>query len=214
MRRMRRILAWPKGVGKARLLDYYRTMDSRPEFPLARKQHFLLVIGLLLLVCGAGLILTTTSVVPLRIAFSCTVAILVGMLINFVAVWKTKRSSWFFIGILLALSGVFFLCIAAAAPKVGLDRIWPFFMIIVGISIIPAGYMRTHRIRAIYFIPAACFIFLGSFFLLFSLRIVALSLRSFMFRLWPFFFILAGVIVLGLYIGNRIRFSRPDKKED
>jgi hypothetical protein len=35
-----------------------------------------------------------------------------------------------------------------------------------------------------------------------------------MFRLWPFFFILAGVIVLGLYIGNRIRFSRPDKKED
>jgi hypothetical protein len=179
-----------------------------------KKQHFLLILGLVLLVGGASLILVTTGAVPLKPAIGWTIPVILGLLINFSAYWKKRSSTWLFIGFLLIISGAFFLTLKAAAPHLGLARLWPFAMIFVGLSIFPSGYYKSRRIKASFAIPSACFVVLGAFFLLFSLGLVSSSLRAFMARLWPFFFIVAGAIILGLYIGNRIRFGKPTDKAE
>lgn len=192
-------------------MDYYRSMglSGLPE----KKQHFLLVLGLVLLVGGGGLIMATTGLVAVRPAIAYTLCVILGFLLNFAAYWRNRSATWFFLGFMLLLSGLFLLILKAAAPRVGMSRLWPFFMVFVGLSILPAGYFRSRRAKAAYIIPSACFILLGCFFLLFSLGVVSLSLRAFMFRLWPFFFILAGAVVLGLYIGNRIHFGKTTDKK-
>jgi hypothetical protein len=189
-------------------------MDVKGAGLSEKKQHFLLILGLVLLVCGASLILVTTGVVSLRPALAWTIPVILGLLINFGAYWKKRSSTWLFLGFLMILSGSFFLTLKAAAPQVGLMRLWPFLMIFVGLSIFPSGFYKSRRLKASYLIPSACFIFLGCFFLLFSLGVVSVSLRSFISRLWPFFFIAAGVVILGMYIGNRIRFGKSTDKEE
>lgn len=189
-------------------------MDEKASGLSEKTQHFLLIIGLVLLVGGASLILVTTGVVPMYAALGWTAPIILGLLTVFGAYWKRRGSTWLFVGFLLIVSGTFFITIRAAAPGVSLLRLWPFCMVFVGLSIFPAGFYKSHRLKASFFIPSACFIVLGCFFLLFSLGVVTTSLRFFISRLWPFFFILAGIILIGLYIGNRIKFGKSADKQE
>jgi hypothetical protein len=189
-------------------------MDVKGPGLSEKTQHFLLILGLGLLVSGASLILVTTGILSIPAALCWTAPIILGLLVVFGAYWKRRSSTWLFIGFLLIVSGTFFITIKAAAPHVGLLRLWPFCMVFVGLSIFPAGFYKSRRLKASFFIPSACFIVLGCFFLLFSLGVVTTSLRSFIARLWPFFFIMAGIIILGLYIGNRIKFGKSADKEE
>ncbi len=195
-------------------MDYYKNMDPHTEYPLARKQHFLLVLGMMLLICGAGLILTTTGMVPAFLAFSYTLLTMFGMLITLTIMRRRKNYTWLFLGLVMVFSGIVFLALRAFAPQLGIKQLWPLVMVFIGLSIVPAGYFRARKAKALYLIPAAGFVILGAFFLLFSLEVLSLSLRAFMYRLWPFFFIAAGIIVLGMYIGNRIRFAQVKQKEE
>lgn len=195
-------------------MDYYYPMDFKASGLSDKKQHFLLILGLVLLLGGGGLILATTGLVPVCPAAICTACIVLGFLLILGVYWRKRSSAWFFMGTMLILSGLFSLLIKAAAPGASIQRLWPFYMVFVGLSSLSAGYYKSHRAKAAYIIPSACFILLGCFFLLFSMRVVSLSLRAFMLKLWPFFFISAGAIVLGMYIGNRMRFNKPSDKEE
>jgi hypothetical protein len=183
---------------------------SRTPLTLAKRQKALLVSGLLLLCLGVGLILTTTRLLPIVRSAAYTGLTVAGVILSLLAFWKEARAFWSFLGYSLILSGFFLLIVGAAAPSVPLRRIWPFFMVFAGLSIIAAGYMKTHRVKASYLIPSACFVLLGTFFLLFSLGIVSLSLKEFILRLWPALLIAGGGVITALYIGNRIHFSRRD----
>ena len=178
--------------------------------PLAKRQKALLVSGLLLLCLGVGLILTTTRLLAPWRSAAYTGVTVAGVLVSLAAFWRDARSFWSFLGYSLVLSGFFLLILGAAAPAVTLRRVWPFFMLFAGLSIIPAGYMKSHRVKASYLIPSTCFILLGSFILLFSLGIVALTLKECILRLWPALLIAGGGIVTALYIGNRIHFARRE----
>jgi hypothetical protein len=173
---------------------------------LFKKQHLLLVLALMLLLAGAGLVLMTTSLLPWKIALAGMVAVILGVIINMVTFWRKARTGWFFVGFMLVLCGIFFLLINLASPNMGFHRLWPFCMIFSGFSILPVGYFKNNRMRLSYFVPSMCIVFLGGFFLLFSLKIVALPFRVFIYRLWPLILLAIGLVLLVLYIVNRIKF--------
>ncbi len=103
---------------------------------------------------------------------------------------------------------MFAFIIRAASPAAGIARIWPFFMVFVGIAIGASGFVKARRAKAAFLMPAAAFVMLGLSFLPFSLRLVGMSFSSFVKSAWPVLIIGAGVILVSLYVGNRIRFSK------
>jgi hypothetical protein len=179
-----------------------------------QKQHILLFLALLLLVAGLGLVLVTSGYISMASAISGMAAVVLGIVVNMLTFWKKGRTGWFFVGFMLVFCGIFYLIISIGGPGVSFYRLWPFIMIFSGFSLLPVGYFRSRRMRMSFFMSSMCIVFLGGFFLLFSLRVVSLSFRTFVTRLWPIIFLAAGAILLVLYIGNRIRFPQSPKDAD
>jgi hypothetical protein len=172
------------------------------------KQQIILVAGLILLCAGGGLIMVTARLLDPLESSLLTLAIIVGIVFSLIGTWRSAGPIWLFSGLMILVSGLFLIVMRTAAPSVGIVRIWPFFMIFAGMSVAGAGFMRAKRAKASFLMPAAAFLMLGCIFLPFSLRIVGMSFAQFIKRVWPLFFIAAGVILISLYVGNRIRFSR------
>lgn len=176
-----------------------------PDLP-PKVQHILLLSGLVLLSCGAGLVLFTTGSLSLLWALLPSLAIVAGIFIGLACSWRGGKPWWYFPASMLILTGSAVLILRAASPSTGLDRLWPFLVIFAGISLIPGGRSRRKRMRMGSFVLSISFILMGCFFLLFSMKIVNMHLRDFLFRLWPVFIIASGAVLLAVYLASR---SRP-----
>jgi hypothetical protein len=179
-----------------------------------QKQHILLFLALFLLVAGLGLVLATSGYISWGSAISGMAAVIVGIVLNMLTFWRKGRTGWFFVGFMLVFCGIFYLIVSIGGAGMNFYRLWPFFMVFSGFSLLPVGYFRNRRMKMSFFVPSMCIVFLGGFFLLFSLRVVTLSLRVFVTRLWPIIFLAAGAILLVFYISNLIRFPHPPKGAD
>ncbi len=174
----------------------------------ATRQHLILIAGLVLLCAGAGLIAVTARILgpgESAVITSCAIA---GIVLALFGIWRPGHSFWLFASFLLIQSSVFAFIIRAASPATGIARIWPFFMVFVGVAIGSSGFVKTRRAKAAFLMPAGAFVMLGLSFLPFSLRLVGMSFSSFVKSAWPVLIIGAGVILVSLYVGNRIRFSK------
>ncbi len=78
-------------------------------------------------------------------------------------------------------------------------RYWPLAVIISGASLLVLGTIRCKKFRTVYVFPAATLTILGSFFLLFTLRIITVPLRVFSSFFLPVFLILGGMFLIVLY---------------
>lgn len=100
-----------------------------------------------------------------------------------------------------------------------LKRYWPLAVIISGVSLLVLGTIRYKKFRSVYVFPAATLTILGSFFLLFTLRIIKVPLRVFSSFFLPVFLILGGMSLIVIYYvrqnaGDKFPIIKDVEKDD
>ncbi|HUX12282.1 MAG TPA: hypothetical protein VMW87_04600 [Spirochaetia bacterium] len=177
---------------------------SIPRFP-----NKLLVFGVLFLVIGFVLLLRTLGYVPQFTAlwplffFGCGMAML-----YMVFVLKRGAESYVFLGMFLGLGGLFLFLMTTVMNTVGLERIWPVFMTIAGMSLGAYGMVKKGYARLSMVIPGVTIIALSLVFMPFSLGYVKQSFRGFVGEWWPSLFLLLGVVLIFVYAYRRRRRQR------
>ncbi len=182
-------------------------MNGKPVQP---PKNSLFALSLVLVVGGTTLLLLTTGVLPRLYRVWPMGITAVGCLITYLGVTRRLSALWLFAGSFFLLSGILLLIRGIFGWPVA--YYWPFFMVILGLSILAPGYRRYRRLRAVYLVPALSFVLLGGCFLLFSFDIVLFSFRRFFSEWWPAFLIVMGLILLALYLHNRARFARTPRQ--
>ncbi len=85
--------------------------------------------------------------------------------------WPRKHSdTWIIPGMVLTLGGLVFLLANTVLQGQSLERIWPLFMLVTGLSLIPYGLRKKASARTAIMVPAVFISFLALFFLIFSLH--------------------------------------------
>jgi len=159
---------------------------------------FLTVVGILLLVWTQGFIDSFVKWWPLVFA-------IVGGLLLYKAFFRKSRPSAVFAGLLLFLTGLFILVLNNGVfEPLTLKELWPVFMGIVGLSLIPYGARYRRTIRVTLVIPGVILIVLMGVFLLFSLGIVKQTLAEFVVSWWPLLLVFMGLtLVASAWAGRK-----------
>ncbi|MBP5793062.1 MAG: hypothetical protein J6W46_05395, partial [Spirochaetaceae bacterium] len=101
-----------------------------------------------------------------------------------------------FLGSFLILNGFFIFIVKLRVLPFGMGQLWPLFVIFSSFSLLLSGFYKFKRIVAVYFVPSLVLIFLGVFFLQFSLHIIKVPIRIFAAMWWPLLFIFIGIGLL------------------
>lgn len=169
----------------------------------ARDRHTpLFILAVALVVTGAAALLITTGLLPdilsawpLALFRAAVVYAYLGLSLR----WSVSAA---FIGVFVALSSaVYAVCHASG---LALSSFWPLLVISAGVGVFAAGLVRYRKLLAGYLVPALAFVFLGSFFSIFSFRISRLGFKAFLALWWPALLIAAGLTLLALWaLGGR-----------
>ena len=84
--------------------------------------------------------------------------------------------------------------------SLSIKQMWPFSLLVFGIMLIPADFIRYGRLRTVFLFPAFMFIGLGAIFLLFSMGVVPFSFRRFISQCWPLILVFLGIGLILIFI--------------
>lgn len=147
-----------------------------------------------------GIFFLVVRVIPSeKIIFARDVTVMaLGIVFIFMAFAFTRNGLFVFLGIFAFLSGVTTLLSDVYVLPVPMKDLWPVFMCYSGIALIPAGLYKMRRARSIYLFPAITLVFLGIFFLIFSLN--EIPFRLFIARWWPLLLLFTGGTLIALFV--------------
>lgn len=171
----------------------------------------LLIIGVLLLLVGGLLLLWTFGYLRHLSALWPVVFIVLGLFVLYEVLIRGVAEVYAFPGMLMALGGLYFLLGNSFMPWHSLIRIWPVFMMIAGISIVPYALLKEGYARAVLLVPSIAIIVLSLIFLPFSLRIVSVRFVRFASDWWPLLVVLLGAVFL---VAHFVRSKRRGRGED
>lgn len=174
----------------------------------------LLVIGSLLLLLGGLLLLWSFGYLRDIGALWPVVFILLGLLVLYLVLIRGAAEVYAFPGMLMALGGIYFLLGTSFMPWRSLIRIWPVFMAIAGVSIIPYALLKKGYARAVLLVPSIAIIVLALIFLPFSLRVVSVRFARFAALWWPLLVVLLGLIFLITHFVRSRRVGDEDETEE
>ncbi|MDR2659293.1 MAG: hypothetical protein LBC27_04810 [Spirochaetaceae bacterium] len=158
---------------------------------------FFLILGI------AFLLLNFTPVSHLQIIGSFFLMI-TGVFCIFFAIKLKRQSLYLFFAAFFILLGLFLMFQVTGIIDLTIKRSWPLLSVFVGLALLPAGRYRYGAIRRIYLIPSICFVVLGGFLMIFSLKLTNFSFREFMVNWCPVIIVMAGVILILLSLsGNK-----------
>lgn len=126
--------------------------------------------------------------------------ILFGALCFYFSLVKYRHAPLFFFGLYLCLAASLYLFVTSGILSVGWAQLWPCGVVLCGICLFLTGLFRHRKVLSAYVFPSVLLVLLGAFFLLFSLDIITLSFREFVGRAWPFFLIVVGGFLIGLFL--------------
>lgn len=157
-----------------------------------------LITGVVLTVLGVVLLFWTNNFVNGLFRWSPALFTVVGALLLYQAWFRKARPSALFLGLLLFLSGTFILLLSTGflPDELNLEKLWPVFMGIVGVSLIPYGARYRRTIRVTLVIPGIILLLLMAFFLLFSLKIVHQTFAEFFITWWPLVLVAMGLTLI------------------
>ncbi|RPJ09343.1 MAG: hypothetical protein EHM28_01805 [Spirochaetaceae bacterium] len=182
-------------------------MNNKPRFP-----NKLLIAGIGLILGGSLFLLWTLGYFPEPGTFLFTVLIIpviaVGLLMLYLVFIKGKSAQLILPGMILLLLGVFFLLYNTVIPVKSFERIWPVFMDIAGLSLIPYALKRKKKARTGILISSVTLILMSLLFFPFSLKLTDLGFAEFAVRWWPIIIIIIGIIVTLIYF----IYKRPNKQ--
>jgi hypothetical protein len=164
------------------------------------------LLGVALLLRTTDLLAGATSIWPILVMAA-------GGAFLYLALVRGAAFSFLFAGLLFVLEGAFILvAILASWP---LAKAWPLGMAFAGLAWLVSGIVSRKRLKASFFVPALCFVFLGLVFSAFSFGWAQGGLRSFIAVWWPCLLIVGGIslfVAYGLSRRARERASRSKRK--
>jgi len=157
-----------------------------------------LVTGAVLTVLGVVLLVWMNNFVSGVVRWSPLILTVLGVIFLYKFWFRKARPSTLFVGLLLFLSGTFTLLLSTEfiSGDLTLKELWPVFMGIVGVSLIPYGTQYRRTVRVTLVIPGIILIVLMGVFLLFSLSVVKQTFAEFFISWWPLVLVLMGLSLI------------------
>ncbi len=155
-----------------------------------------LVFGSVLLLIGTLLLLKTTGHIPSFGSLWPVLLILIGLLFLFYSGTGVKSQRYVFLGMILLLIGVFYLLLNTVISVMDMKKLWPVFMTIIGVSMIPYGLAKSGHGRIVLIVPGGFLTALSLVFLVFSLGMTDVRFSLFVIRWWPCILIVFGILFL------------------
>jgi hypothetical protein len=187
-----------------------KTESKRPAARRAvpRYPNVLLVAGVAVLVVGGVLLLWNLGYLPQPGKLWPVPVIIVGLVFLYMT-WPRRHSDrWLIPGMVLTLGGVLFLLVNTVLTENGLARIWPAFMLVTGVSLVPYGFRRRGSARTALVVPGIFISCLALIFLPFSVRRTGGGFGAFARQWWPVILVLVGVALIASFFATR----RPSNK--
>jgi hypothetical protein len=180
-----------------------RRAGGGPRYP-----NKFLILGVAVLVAGGVLLLWNLGYLPQPGRWWPIPVLVAGLLFLYMA-WPRRHSdTWIIPGMVLTLSGLLFLLANTVLAGESLQRIWPLFMLVTGISLVPYALRKKGASRTAVIIPAIFISLLSLFFLPFSLHWEEGGLVAFVRRWWPLILVVLGVTLIVSFFTTR----RPSSK--
>ena len=165
-----------------------------------------LASGIALTLLGILLLLITQNLAESMVRWSPSILTVFGAFLLYRAWFRKARPSALFLGLLMFFSGTFILLMSAdILPRdLTLQKLWPVFMGIVGVSLIPYGARYRRTVRVTLVVPGIILILLMAVFLLFSFSVVKQSFAEFVRDWWPLVLVFMGVtLVASAWVGKK-----------
>ncbi len=183
---------------------------DRPGRPRAspRYPNKLLVAGVAVFLAGGLLLLWNLGYLPQPGKLWPVPVILAGLVFLYLAWPRRKSDHWIIPGMILTLGGCVVLLMNTVLSGQSIARIWPVFMLVTGLSLIPYGYRKRGGARTAVVIPAIFISCLALLFLPFSLRGPGGGLVALVRLWWPLVLVILGIALLVSFFSSR----RPTSK--
>ncbi len=167
----------------------------------------LLILGAGILVAGGVLLLWTLGYIPQFGPLWPLPVMLGGLVLLYLAYPRGWSERWIIPGMVLSLGGLVLLLVNTVLKQEGLARVWPLFMLVTGLSLIPYGFKKKAGARVAILVPAVFLAALSLVFLGFSLRPGG-GFTAFVGQWWPVILMMLGLALLVSFFTTR----RPNSK--
>ncbi|MGA2976569.1 MAG: hypothetical protein ABSF77_14770 [Spirochaetia bacterium] len=176
---------------------------KKPRYP-----NKLLVAGVAVALAGSVLMLGNLGYLPQPGRLWPVAVILVGLFFLYMA-WPRGRSDrWIIPGMVCTLGGVVFLLMNTILASQSLARIWPAFMLVTGLSLVPYGFRKKASARTAIVVPGLFISCLALLFLPFSIHHAEGGFASFVTQWWPMILVILGIALIVSFFTSR----RPSSK--
>jgi hypothetical protein len=170
--------------------------------------RYLLVTGVIIALAGGLLMLGKLGYLPQPGALWPVAVILAGLVFLYLA-WPLKRSDrWIIPGMVLTLGGIVLLLMNTVLQSQSIVRIWPAFMLVTGVSLVPYGFRKHGSARIAIVIPGLFISLLALLFFPFSLHHTEGGLAAFVRQWWPMILVILGAALIISFFSTR----RPRSK--
>lgn len=172
--------------------------------PGVKLSNTILAFGMLLIFAGVLLALAFAGKSPDFVSWGIPVGIfLAGLAILYSYIAFSRSPFKLFSGLSLSFFGIFSLVLAFDCFSVGLEKLWPFFVILTALSLLIAA-RTTGKVFAInYDLLALSLFILGIVFLLFSFNVIKMPLSRLALLICPLTLILAGTFLVILFFHRK-----------
>ncbi len=167
--------------------------------------HMLFSLAVVSVVLGTGLLVITTEQVRGILVYRPLVLVTLGALFSYFAIVFRFKAKLVFLGFLLTSASI--IRFTGTVLAIGSSRYWPLYVMAAGLSFLPAYYMRNGKLKAGSVVISSAFVLLGLFFSIFSFGFSSMRFRTFLSRWWPALFIASGVILLLVWLIQRLVFK-------
>lgn len=162
--------------------------------------NMILALGVICILAGILFFVRVSAKLDAHIETWTVCLTVIGAVVFYLSLIKFNYALVFFSGLFFVLSGFFFMIVNSGVVQTGVSGLWPFVIVLAGISLMLTGIAKDRRIRVSYFFPSLMLIFLGLFFLLFSLDIIEMSFRKWISIFWPLFPFFLGLSLIVLFL--------------
>ncbi|WP_147613818.1 hypothetical protein [Treponema pectinovorum] len=162
--------------------------------------NMVLALGVICILTGILFFVRVSSKLNAQIETWTVFVTVIGAFVFYLSLIKFNYALVFFSGLFSVLAGFFFMILSSGVIGAGVSSLWPFVIVLAGISLMFTGIAKDRRIRVSYFFPSMMLVFLGLFFMLFSLDIIDMSFRKWISIFWPLFPFLLGLSLVVLFL--------------
>ena len=168
----------------------------------------MLALGLILFLVGVvmAFLPPLMEIESYHFALNCALVLITAALV-YVSI-LVQNAVVFYIFTNLCLLSLAFLLLNAHFGILRFKQYWPIVVMVFGVTLLPVGRFHYKKFRTAYVIPSTALTVLGLFFLLFTFKIIKVSMREFFASFMPVILTAAGISLIVLYY---VRLKAKDK---